>query len=382
MDVIVIGGGVIGLGVAWQLAQAGVRVRLLMRGQVGDGTTSAAAGILPPARWDTACDAIDRLRGQSHQLFPAWSDAIRSATGIDIGLRQCGGIYLAEKPGEAAALAGAVEYWHDYGITAERLSADQLVARVPQLESWAKSPRFRTAVWVPDEWQVRPPDLLRGLAAACVAAGVEMVEGVAVGLRRRGDRAIIESASGDLAGVPAGAKIVLCGGVWTGQIAERFGLGLSLVPIRGQMLLYRLNRRPFASVINEGQRYLVPRDDGCLLVGSCEEEVGFEAGTTAEMLAMLQTWAVGVFPELSEVSPIDRWSALRPATFDGFPIIGRMPEVENLWIAAGHFRSGVHLAPATAKLVAALIRNEPPEVDPAAFAVGRLLTRQPHGTTP
>jgi glycine oxidase len=138
------------------------------------------------------------------------------------------------------------------------------------------------------------------------------------------------------------------------------------------MLLYRFSSPPFHHIINEGHRYLVPRDDGHVLVGSCEEEVGFQLGTTPQMVDTLARWAQGMLPQLRSMQPIRTWSGLRPATFDGYPIIGRVPQVENLFVAAGHYRSGIHLAPATAQLIADLVEHKPPVVDPAPFAVGRM----------
>ena len=387
MDVLVIGGGVIGLGVAWELAKRGAKVRLLERARIGEGTTLAAAGILPAARADTALDPLDRLRGLSHAAYPRWSDAIRDQTGIDVGLRRCGGYYLASTVGEAASLVANVNYWHELGLKVDRLSADQLAASVPAIARWAGSPQFKTAVYSEDECQVRPPDLLRGLAAVCRAAGVQIDESVCGELGRQGDRAVFRLGSGAQSDSVASNSqlinadaIVLCGGVWSGQAAEAFGLQMSMVPIRGQMLMYRFDEPLFPSVINEGHRYFVPRDDGHMLVGSGEEEVGFENGTTPECLAMLARWAEGLLPEIAEREPVKSWSGLRPATFDGFPIIGAVPDATNLYVAAGHFRSGVHLAPATAELIADLIEHKPTKVDAATFSVGRMLASRSERT--
>ncbi len=380
MDVLVIGGGVIGLGVAWELAKRGAQVRLLERGTIGEGTTWAAAGILPAARADTSLDPLDRLRGLSHEAYPRWAGDILDKTGVDVGLRPCGGYYLASSAGEAASLVASVNYWQELGLKVERLAAGQLAERVPPIADWARSPKFKTAVYSEAECQVRPPDLLRGLAAVCRAGGVRIDEGVSGELVRRGDRAAFRI--NQLPGVGQAERrslelvpdaIVLCGGVWSGQAAADFGLKMSLVPIRGQMLLYRLPTPPFRSVVNEGHRYFVPRDDGHVLVGSGEEEVGFENGTTPECLAMLAQWAEGLLPELAAIKPVKTWSGLRPATFDGFPIIGTVPDAANLFVASGHFRSGVHLAPATAELIADLVQQQTPKVDPSTFGVGRML---------
>lgn len=378
MEIIVLGGGAIGLAVALELASRGAEVTLLERGAIGQGTSWAAAGILPAAQADQVRsggqrDPLDALRAHSHALYPQWTERITEQSGIDVGFRRCGGLYLASTAGEAAALIAGLDYWHSDGIAAQRLAPAELAQQEPVLAAWAHSPRFRAAVWIEDERQVRPPDLLRGLAAAGAAAGVRIHEHVDVQLARRGEQAVLRL--GDEALAQSWSQqptIVLCGGVWAGQAAAEFGLGMSVVPIRGQMLLYRLDTPRFRAIINEGHRYLVPRDDGHLLVGSCEEEVGFTPGTTPEMLASLAQWAGGVVPELQSLRPVKTWSGLRPGTFDGFPIIGRVPEVDNLLVASGHYRSGIHLAPATAEVIADLIQHQTPGVDPAAFAVGRM----------
>lgn len=381
MDVLVVGGGVIGLGVAWELAQRGATVRVVERARIGQGTTWAAAGILPAARADTAIDPLDRIRGLSHEAYPQWAATIFDQTGIDCGLRHCGGYYLASTPGEAASLVASIDYWQELGLPAERLSAGQLAQRVPAIADWARSSGFRAALYSEGEYQIRPPDLLRGLAAACRSLGVRIDESTGGDLVRSGDQASfrLHNTSGDnLPGEEiTAAAVVLCGGVWSGQAAADFGLQMSVVPIRGQMLLYRFAAPPFRSVINEGHRYFVPRDDGHVLVGSGEEEVGFENGTTAESLSMLAQWAESLLPEVATMKPVKSWSGLRPATFDGFPIIGKVPEVENLFVATGHFRSGVHLAPATAELIADLVERKPTKIDPEVFNAGRMLSQRP-----
>jgi len=380
MDVLVVGGGVIGLGVAWELAQRGAKVRVVERSQIGRGTTWAAAGILPAARSDTALDPLDRLRGLSHEAYPRWAAAIFDQTGIDCGLRRSGGYYLASTAGEAASLLASIDYWQEIGLPAERLTAEQLAQRIPAIFHWTRSPGFKTAVYSEGECQIRPPDLLQGLAAVCRSLGVRIDESTGGEMVRRGDRASFRllNATGDnypTKEITADA-VVLCGGVWSGKSAADFGLQMSVVPIRGQMLLYRFASPPFRGVINEGHRYLVPRDDGHVLVGSSEEEVGFENGTTPECLSMLARWAESLLPEIATMEPVKSWSGLRPATFDGFPILGKVPEVANLFVATGHFRSGVHLAPATAELIADLVQRQPTKIDAAVFGVGRMLSQQ------
>lgn len=365
---LVLGGGAIGLSVAWELLGRGHRVTLVERDRVGRATSWAAAGILPPAPLETAHDPLDRLRGLSHQLFPRWVETLHRESGIDPGFRRSGGWYLAETPGERAAMIGMRDYWRDLGIECVPTSIDELCEREPALAGWTDRSRSAAAWWVPDECQIRSPDFLSALAAA---------------IRGRGGRLREACEVSDVRGTPSGVAVtaggaswrgdfaVLCGGVWSGLMAPRFGLEQSLVPVRGQISMLKTDKPPLSGIVNMGHRYLVCRDDGRTLVGSSEEEVGFRLGTTEETLSELHRFARRVVPVLAD-APIERsWSGLRPMTFDGFPMIGRVPDTERFYVAAGHFRSGIHLSCATAVTLADLMTGRTPAVDAEPFRVGK-----------
>ena len=179
--IVIVGGGVIGLSLAWELSRRGVAVTLLDKGEFGKATSWAAAGILPPANRLTATDPMDQLRGLSHELFPGWCNRLKDLTGIDCGLRRCGGWYLAETAGERAAMIGMTEYWHEMQIECESIELATVAAREPILESWCHDPDTHAAWWVPDEYQIRTPRLLQALVQACRISGVEMQENINVG---------------------------------------------------------------------------------------------------------------------------------------------------------------------------------------------------------
>ncbi|TWU50814.1 Glycine oxidase [Rubripirellula tenax] len=377
--ILIVGGGVIGLATAWELSNRGYQVTILDRGRVGKATSWAAAGILPPANFDTATDPIDQLRGLSHRLFPEWAAKLQRLTDIDIGLRRCGGWYLADTPGERASMIGMTGYWDELGIECHAVAVDEVARREPAIKSWitrtsANDEPVASAWWVPDESQIRTPRYLKALAAACRSAGVTIVENVSVEAIESGDNAS-RCRCGDQ-WYSADAMIV-CGGSWTGSVAEMLQLEQSIIPIRGQILLLKTERPVVGSVVNVGHRYVMCRDDGSTLVGSCEEEVGFQLGTDEAMLDQLNAFAVAMAPELASAARIHQWSGLRPLTFDGFPMIGRVPNHPNLYVAAGHFRSGVHLSPGTAIVLSDLIEGNTPAVSLDAFRVGKQQT-QPH----
>jgi glycine oxidase len=372
---IVVGGGVIGLSLAWELSKRGHHITVVDQGTLGRGTSWAAAGILPPANLDTATDPIDRLRGFSHRLFPRWHEELLSLTGIDSGFRRCGGWYLADTPGERAAMFGMSGYWHELEIQCERVTAAELSQREPVLATRSRSLPIPDAWWVPDECQIRSPRYLQALVAACRSQSVDFVE----------DSPVVRIQDRNAIGVQTPASliqgdfVVLTSGAWTGQIDESFDLQQSLVPVRGQMLLFKSPTQSIRSVINVGNRYLVPRNDGNTLVGSNEEEVGFVNATTPETLGSLCQFAVELCPHLEDAEIAASWSGLRPMTFDGFPMIGRMPGRDNVFVAAGHYRSGIHLSCGTAEVLANLIDGRDNLVDLNAFQVGK---QQHHNATP
>jgi glycine oxidase len=314
---------------------------------------------------------VDQLRGLSHELFPRWVEELQGITGLDCGLRRCGGWYLADTPGEYASLQGMQAYWQQMGIECQSVHAVDLASREPALSAWSMKSGKLGAWWVPDEYQLRSPWYVRALQAACRSADAEIVEGIEVTAIRDASRSVEVEA-----GVRrwAADSVVVCAGAWTGRLASSFGLGMSVIPIRGQILLLKTPRPLSTRVINVGQRYLLFREDGHILVGSCEEETGFELGTTPIMLESLRQFAIDVLPDLTTAQQVASWSGLRPMTFDGFPMIGRIPDCRNVYVASGHFRSGLHLSPATAMLITDLLLNRQPIIEMEPFRVGKQMT--------
>ncbi len=371
---IVIGGGAIGLSIAWELARRGETVTLCERDkQVGKATSWSASGTLPPAKLTTAVDPIDRLRGLSHELFPSWVDELMSVSGIDPGFRHCGAWYLAQTAGERASMVGMADYWSSLGIECESVTAGQLADREPAIQF--DSGRAVDAWWVPDECQIRCPDYLRALHQACLVSGVQVIENAEVDdLRWNAQSTSVRLRDSWI----EADRVVVCCGAWTGRIAPSLRLESSIVPVRGQILLLKTEKPLLRGIVNVGHRYVLCRDDGHTLVGSCEEEVGFDTGTTSEMLTSLHRFAIDLIPRFDGAPIAGSWSGLRPLTFDGFPMIGRVPETTNVFVASGHFRSGIHLSPATAVTLADLMMGDVSRVDLGAFRIGKQQSASPN----
>lgn len=384
-ECLIIGGGVIGLSLAWQLAVRGRKVRVLDRQEVGREASWAGAGILPPASRQALMHPLDQLRGLSFELHREWAETLRAETGIDIGYRRCGGVYLARSPGESAALTAWAASLEEEGVAVERLllspvspslprplSRSRLLSEIePQiaLESSNGSPAIRAAWFLPDECQLRNPRYLKALQRTCEQRGVEITPDCEVqDFEVTGGRvtAVITAA-----GRIAAKQICVTSGAWTGQLLQKLNMTLGVVPIRGQMVLFRCERPLLKSVINEGSRYLVPRDDGLLLAGATEEEAGFDKQNTEAGVADLIEFARSLLPVLQSAAIEQTWAGLRPASFDGFPYLGAIPGLANAFVAAGHFRSGLYLSPGTATVVAKLMCGEQTDIDLQPFRVGR-----------
>lgn len=368
---VLVGGGVIGLSIAYELARRGERVCLLERdAEVGRRASWAGAGILPPADFASPTDPLDSLRRLSHQLYPAWSEQLRQETGIDNGFRRCGGVYVATRRAEAASLVGLAADFASQGIEFRQLDHDQLRERIPGLGEALRAGRILSSWYAPGEHQIRNPRHVKALTAACQLHGVEILRESEVRELRRAGPTVIAATTADGREI-VGQTFCICGGAWSRLLADQHGLSTGLFPVRGQMLRYACQDLGCAVILNEGHRYIVPRDDANVLVGSNEEEVGFAEGTTEEVIESLAGWAESLLPQLSRSRLVQTWSGLRPGSYDGWPYLGRVPDSENLFIAAGHYRSGLHLACATGIVMADLLTGQQPPLDISSFRLGR-----------
>ena len=379
MKVAIVGGGVIGLSLAWELARRGHQPTVIEKALLGRAASWAGAGILPPSNLDTAIHPMEHLEGRSDELHPQWAERLEKETGIDTGFLRCGGLYIARTLGEKASLAGRITEWDHRKIETQQLDQETLRKDFAGLHESVIHDAM--AWWAPGETQICNPRHVEALAAACRKTTVTLLENCGeaeiVMQNQRVSHVLIND------GEAAGSKIeadafCITAGPWSGQIAGKLAGAeaafdtLPMVPVRGQMLLYKLDAALFTAVINEGTRYLVPRSDGHVLFGATIEEVGFDTSTTDAGLADLKSQASSLLPALGDDRLRKTWAGLRPGTFDGFPYIGAMPQTENLFVAAGHFKAGLHLSPATAEVMADLIEGNNPSIDLTPFAPSRV----------
>lgn len=362
-DILIIGGGVIGLSTAYFLARDGVQVEVIDKGDFGQEASWAGAGILPPGNPAQAKSAYDQLRAHSSALFPALSAELRERTGIDNGYLRCGGIELLEESAELIEQA-----WREEGIAFERLDAAACRRLEPALLS-GPTPEFGRIVHLPDLAQVRNPRHLRALLAGCKSLGVRIRPGCPVhGFDLEGDHVCAVRTS---AGLLEAGRYLLATGAWTDSLLDDLGWHPGIQPVRGQIALLNSGASLFRRVVMLGPRYLVPRTDGRVLVGSTEEDAGFDKRTTAAAVAGLIDFAVSLVPALADATLERSWAGLRPGSPDGLPFIGPVPGFDNLVIAAGHFRAGIQLSPATALALSEHFLGKPLTVPLDAFRLDR-----------
>jgi len=362
-DVIVVGGGVVGLSIAWELAGQGVCVRVSERGELGREASWAGAGMLPPGNPEQAATPEARLRAASHVRWADLSAELFELTGIDNGYRNTGSleVHLGQ---EGDALSACIDRWREEGVQVEELSAAKLADYEPGLNR-----RCSTGFYLPEMSQVRNPRHLKALIAGCAARGVEFSPGAPViGFDRQQGR-IVSVRTPD--GNHSADRFCIAGGAWSRQILAECGCDLPVEPIHGQIVLLSVRPGTVRHIVQVGSRYLVPRPDGRLLVGSTEEQTGFRKQNTAGAVAELIRFATDLVPELAASEYECAWSGLRPASADGLPYLGAVPEYDNLFVAAGHFRSGLQMSPATAVLMRQVLLDEPPEISLDAYACDR-----------
>lgn len=364
---VIVGGGVMGLSVAWRLAAEGVNATLLeRREEVGREASWAGAGIIAANVERLRTNPGVDLRSWSAVLYPEWSAALREETGVDNGYRRCGGVDVAWTAAEDNDLRTSAGRWRSERIVFERLDPRDFRKVEPAL-----GPGLFSAYYLPDRAQVRNPRHLDALRAAAVKRGVRIESGREVtGFDRLGARVVAVRTTGGT--VPC-EQVVITAGSWSGGLVGGLGVHAPTPPLKGQIVLLRVREGDPAPrrVIEHGKLYLVPRDDGWVLIGATEEHAGFDTLPNGVGFDALRAEAYALCPSLAEAEVERTWAGLRPGSVDTRPYIGRLPGLDNAVVAAGHKRAGLQLSPATAEAVVDLVLGRPPRMDLTPFLPGR-----------
>ncbi len=358
-DVLILGGGVIGLTTAYYLARCGAQVMVIDRGDLGRQASWAGAGIVPPGNPARATTPYDQLRAHSSSLYPKLSRDLHERTGIDNGYAVCGGVVIQTSTDELPEREWAAE-----GIVCQAVDGTRVQELEPDLR-----PLDHQAYYLPEMAQVRNPRHLRALEAACTSLGVQLRPHCTARalLHQAGRVHAIQTE----AGPQAAASFLISAGAWTDELLAPLGWRPGIHPVRGQIALLNTSRPGVRPILLVGARYMVPRGDGHLLIGSTEEDAGFDARPTARGIAGLLTFAAEFLPPLAE-APLERcWAGLRPGSPDGMPFLGAVPGWDNVFVAAGHFRAGIQLSPATGLLMSQLLLGRAPFLSPQPFRLDR-----------
>ena len=354
--VLIIGGGVIGLGIGWQLAKAGTDVTIHERGQAGHGASRAAAGMLGPIA-EAHSDELKllKLSNQSLARYPEWVDELETETEMSIGYRAEGTLIIAIGDDEASQLQHTYALQQDLGLKVEWLSGQE--AR--DIEG-ALSPYVTAAIRCETDHQVDNRLMARALQRAYQGRGGVLHQNSPI------ERIVIENGTATGVqtqdGFQAADVCILAAGCWSGQIG---GLPDTIIPpvrpVKGQMLALRMQdgvilKNVIRTVVTRYPMpvYLVPRRDGRLIVGATTEEVGFDTELTVGGIYELLHGAYEAVPGVYKLPLIETWTGLRPGSGDNEPILGKTP-VENLIYATGHYRNGILLTPITAYEISKLI---------------------------
>jgi glycine oxidase len=345
--VIVVGAGVIGMLSALELHRRGWRVSVFDRAAAGQESSWAGGGILSPILPWNYPEPVWRLSRRSLPLYAALAPELAGATGVDPELVASGALVLdpaAIQPGEAWCRAAGLPALHIDAV---------LRSRGPALPG----------LLLPWVGQIRNPRLGRALAIRLRQLGIALHEHTPVsGWLRDGDRVIgVRTAEGE----HRAERVVLAAGAWSGVLGN-----LPVQPVRGQMLLLRAAPNRLQRIVLDRGRYLIPRRDGRILVGSTVETAGFDKSVTAPVRDELLQFAAGLLGDEVADRVETHWSGLRPGSADGIPYIGPHPALPGLWASTGHYRNGLVMAPASAELLADLMEGRATRIEAGDYRLG------------
>jgi glycine oxidase len=368
-DLLIIGGGAVGLSLADLALREGLRVQVLDKGPMGREASWAGAGMLTcrprPKRNNAEYDYHD-LKILSVRMHAEWAKRLLEETGIDVGYRVCGAIELIAQQAdiptqrqEAVSFQEWIDACNARGVRARMISTAEACKMEPALTG-----DFASAIEFPDEAQVRNPRFLRALLTSIKMKGGEICEGRQVAdllIENDTCRGVV-LVNGERVSAKATA---VCAGAWTSQIpalARAVPAITKIYPVRGQILCYQTDPKLARRLLTLDNHYLVPRGDGMLLVGATHDNAGYDKSITENGTKELQDFGHWILPELRKLKPLHMWTGLRPGLKGRHPLLGPVSKIPSLFVAVGHYRNGLNLAPASAQLVLASILGKTSEI--------------------
>ncbi|CAB1128839.1 FAD-dependent glycine oxidase-like protein [Candidatus Hydrogenisulfobacillus filiaventi] len=352
-DVVVVGGGIIGRLSAWRLAARGLRTAILEQGETGGQATAAAAGILSPSAEGLEAGTLYRFMRWSLEETRALREELEADAARSLGWRREGVLQTAVTPERLDLLRRRFAWLREEDPSVRWVDGSEARELEPALSSATLG-----GIWAPEESQLLAVAFSDAAARAAVRRGADLIQGAVVTALtvQRGRVTGVESSAGPF----AAAYTVLAAGAWSGLLAAGIGLALPLEPVKGHILALQQTRPLFRSVVFGDGIYLVPKDDGRLIVGATEERVGFDSRVTAAGLLRLLEPMPRVAPGLADLPWASAWTGFRPKSPDELPYLGPVATHPGLVVATGHYRHGILLAAGTARLVAETVQGQDP----------------------
>lgn len=365
----IIGGGLIGVGIAYELAKRGAAVSVFDLAEPARAASWAGAGMLAPFSEEMPDRALLELCRAGLDMYPAFVTELRARTGLDPHLLACGTLHIALDAAGLSALEARAPAYARNGGDVMLLDRAQTLAREASV---ARS--VAGALFIANEAQIDNRRLGRALVAACTALGVRFERVAELGLETDARRVRgLRSERGFI----AAPTVINAAGAWAGAIdGVPVPARVPVFPVAGEMLAIAVPHAFARALIWHGHTYLVPRGDGRLLVGATVRERGFDTRVTAAGLRDLLDAALDAAPSLGNFAVVETWAGLRPGSPDKRPYLGAT-HLEGYFVAAGHYRNGILLTPITARAIADLVLTGRSAVDLAAFAIGRTAPESP-----
>ncbi|MES9830558.1 MAG: glycine oxidase ThiO [Candidatus Thiodiazotropha sp.] len=356
IDCLIVGSGIIGMLTANELYSAGMAVALVEKGRPGRESSWAGGGIISPLYPWRYNDSISKLAQWSQANYPAIARMLIDAGGPDPEYLKSGLLIL-----EPSDTDRATAWSGRFGQPLHLIDGKGIAQCQPGLDSYATE-----AVLLPDVAQIRNPRLTKSLYHA-------IREKTTIHEQTEATELLIEQ--GRVRGIktPTGTleadKVIICAGAWSGNLLNDIVTPPAIEPVLGQMIIFRHQPGAITRIVLHNDRYIIPRKDGRVLVGSTLEYRGFDKHTTEQAKQELKAFALAHFPSLGKAEIEHHWAGLRPGSPSGIPYIGPIPEIDGLYLNAGHFRNGVVLGPASTRLLADIVLGHTPILDPEPYTI-------------
>ena len=355
-EVIIIGGGIIGMLTARELHSAGVDVLVIERGPLGGESSWAGGGIISPLYPWRYSNSVNQLAETSKTIYPGLAQQLKDESGVDCELITSGLLFADRDETEQA-----VQWANNWSVNLEVVTGREQIREIEPQTSEA----IDAGLWLPDVMQIRNPKLVKAMKGSMNVLGIKYIEHSPV------EDLVIESGRitsvKTVSGVINADRVITASGAWTANLVSKVR-SVDVEPVKGQMIMFHGQPGLVRRMVLSGGHYIIPRQDGRVLAGSTLERTGFDKAVSDAAQEELRQDAINIIPALADMEIERHWAGLRPGTLKGIPYICKHPEVEGLYIHAGHYRNGVVLGASSAKLMAEIVLDKPASLDPAPYA--------------